>query len=164
MDKNLEISIQTQQKFEFYFLALVFTVLGLSIQTYHFSTKIQAVFEIGAWLFLLVSGFAGLSRMEWIPVSYKSYSDLKEEESIISEAKAGRPLQLSGKLLSDVEAEKFTLHIADRIKERTRRMKEIDNRHKIKTFLHKWLFVAGLALLIISRAVNLCSSAHSSAG
>lgn len=41
MDKNLEHSIQTQQKFEFYFLALVFTVLGLSIQTSQFSSKLH---------------------------------------------------------------------------------------------------------------------------
>lgn len=166
MDKNLEISIQTQQKFEFYFLALVFTVLGLSIQTSHFSTKIQAAFEIGAWLSLLVSGLAGLSRMEWIPVSYKSYSELKEEKVFISEAKTGRLLkdEESGKILSDVEAMEMIQHVADRIKERTKKMGEIEHRHNIKSFLHKWLFVAGLALLIISRAVNLCSSASISTG
>jgi len=64
MDKNQEISIQTQQKFEFYFLALVFTVLGLSIQTSVFSSKLQSAIEIAAWAFFLISGLAGLSRME----------------------------------------------------------------------------------------------------
>ncbi len=166
MDKNLEISIQTQQKVEFYFLALVFTVLGLSIQTSHFSTKIQAVFEIGAWLSLLASGLAGLSRMEWIPVGYKSYSDLKKEEFFISEAKIGRPLKDEGsdKLLSDVEAKERIQHVENRVKERKHLMEEIEHHHKIKYFLHKWLFVAGLILLIASRAVNLYSSLPNSNG
>jgi len=165
MDKNLEHAIQTQQKFEFYFLALVFTVLGLSIQTSQFSSELQSVFEVVAWMFFLVSGFAGLSRMEWIPISYKSYSELTEEKSLVREAKNGRPVKSeSGKLLSGVEVEEWVQRVEDRIKERTQKMDAIETRSKVKYFLHKWLFVAGLALLIISRTVNLYSSSLSPAG
>jgi len=165
MDKNLEHAIQTQQKFEFYFLALVFTVLGLSIQTSQFSSKLQSVFEVAAWMSFLVSGFAGLSRMEWISVLYNSYSDLTEKKSFVREAKNGRPVKSeSGKLLSDVEVEECAQHVENRIKERTQKMNAIETRSKVKYFLHKWLFVAGLALLIISRTVNLFSSSLSPAG
>jgi len=159
MDKNLDLSIQTQQKFEFYFLALVFTVLGLSIQTSHFSSKVQSVFEIAAWMSFLLSGLAGLSRMEWIPVSYKSYSDLTHEKSFTREAKTGRPVvNESGQLLSDSKVKEY-IHLAEnRIKERTQKMDAIEARSNVKYLLHKWLFVAGLALLIVSRAINLCSS------
>lgn len=158
MDKNLDISIQTQQKFEFYFLALVFTVLGLSIQTSQFSSKLQLFFEVVAWISFLVSGLAGLSRMEWIPVSYKSYSELTEEKSFVREAKTGRPVKTESGILSDVEVKERIKHAENRIKERTQFMEEIEYRHNIKTFLHKWLFVAGLALLVLSRAVSLCYS------
>ncbi len=165
MDENLEHSIQTQQKFDFYFLALVFTVLGLSIQTSQFSSKLQSVFEVAAWMSFMVSGLAGLSRMEWIPVFYASYSDLTEKKSFVREAKTGRPVKSeSGKLLSDIDVEERIQHGENLIKERTKKMDAIETRGKVKYLLHKWLFVAGLALLIISRAVNLYSSSHSPAG
>ena len=159
MDKNQEISIQTQQKFEFYFLALVFTVLGLSIQTSVFSSKFQSAIEITAWISFLISGLAGLSRMEWIPVSYQSYSDLMNEKSHAREAKGGRSFtDESGKLLSGDEATRYIQHLERRIKERTEKMDKIERWSKIKYFLHKWMFFAGLILLVVSRAINLCSS------
>jgi len=159
MDTNQEIAIQTKQKFEFYFLALVFTVLGLSIQTSVFSSNLQSVIEIFAWAFFLISGLAGLSRMEWIPVSYKSYSDLTYEKSLAKEAKGGRSVvDESGKLQSSDEIKEWIEHAERRIKERTEKMDKIEIRSKIKYFLHKWMFVAGLVLLVVSRAINLCSS------
>lgn len=159
MDKNLEISIQTQQKFEFYFLALVFTVLGLSIQTSVFSSNLQSVIELFAWVFFLISGLAGLSRMEWISVSYKSYSELTYEKSFAKEAKGGRSVvDESGKLQSSDEIKEWIEHAERRIKERTEKMDKIEMWSKIKYFLHKWSFVAGLFFLIVSRAINLCSS------
>jgi len=156
MDKNQEISIQAQQKFEFYFLALVFTVLGLSIQTAVFASETQSAIEIIAWVFFLISGLAGLSRMEWIPVSYIHYSKLTEEESIVKEAKADRPLMKSGQLLSKIEVEDLVQRVENRIKERTKIMDNLDIRSKVKYFLHKWMFVVGLVLLVVSRAINLC--------
>ena len=159
MDKNQEISIQTQQKFEFYFLALVFTVLGLSIQTSVFSSKLQSAIEIAAWAFFLISGISGLSRMEWIPVSYQSYSDLIIEKSHAREAKGGRSfVDESGKLLTGDEVEEYHQHVERRIKERIEKMDKIETRSKFKYFLHKWMFVAGLVLLFVSRAINLFSS------
>jgi hypothetical protein len=156
MDKNQEISIQTQQKFEFYFLALVFTVLGLSIQTSVFTSEKQSAIEITAWVSFLISGLAGLSRMEWIPVSYKSYSDLTYEKSFAQQAKDGRSVvDESGKPLSNDEVAELIQRAERRIKERTEIMDKIETRSKVKYFLHKWMFVAGLVLLVVSRAINL---------
>jgi hypothetical protein len=159
MDTNEDIAIQTQQKFEFYFLALVFTVLGLSIQTSVFSSKLQSIIEILAWGVFLISGLAGLSRMEWIPVSYKSHSDLTYEKSFVKEAKGGRSVvDESGRLQSNDEIKEWIQHAERRIKERTEKMDNIETWSKIKYFLHKWMFVAGLVLLVVSRAINLYSS------
>ncbi len=160
VDKNLEHSIQTQQKLEFYFLALVFTILGFSIQTSQFSTNIQAIFEIMAWFSFLVSGLSGLSRMAWIPVSYKHYSELTEEKSYANEAKRGRSIiNESGQLLSNDERADLIKKTDQRITERKNIMEKIDYWHNIKTFLHKWLFIGGIILLIVSRAFNLYLSA-----
>lgn len=155
MDKNQEISIQTQQKFEFYYLALVFTVLGLSIQTSVFTSEKQATIEIIAWISLLISGLAGLSRMEWVPISYKHASKLTEERSIVADANTGRPFTESGRLMSEIEVKEFIQRIEKRIKERTAIMDEIDTRSKVKYFLHKWMFVVSLVLLVTSRSINL---------
>lgn len=164
MDKNQEISIQTQQKFEFYFLALVFTVLGLSIQTSAFSSRLQSVVEITAWVFLLISGLAGLSRMEWVPPLYGLFSELTEQESFVKEAKSGRPLVRSGQSLSEVEAKEHVRRVENGIGKRTDIMHKIEARSKVKYFLHKWMFVAGLVLLVVSRAINLCCCCHASVG
>ncbi len=56
------------------------------------------------------------------------------------------------------EVKEWIQHAERRIKERTEKMNNIEMWSKIKYFLHKWMFVAGLVLLVISRAINLCSS------
>lgn len=159
MDKNLEFSIQTQQKFDFYFLALVFTVLGLSIETSAFSSTLQSAIEITGWAFFLISGLAGLSRMEWIPGLYASYADLSDKQFFVKEAKKGRAIEdKSGRTLSPYEIEERIQDKESGIKERNEEMEQIERRGKIKYFLHKWMFVVGLFCLIASRAIGLCSS------
>jgi len=158
MDPNEEIAIQIKQKFEFYFLALVFTVLGLSIQTSLFSSKLQSAFEIIAWIFFLISGLTGLSRMEWMPVAYKSYSELTYEKSFAKQAKGGGSVaDKSGKLLSNEKVAEYIQHIERRVGERAEIIDKIEMWIKVKYFLHKWMFVAGLVFLVVSRAINLLS-------
>jgi hypothetical protein len=159
MDPNLEHSIQIQQKFEFYFLALVFTVLGLSIQTAEFSSRFQAGCEIAAWLSLLASGLAGLSRMEWIAVAYKGHSQLVHRKTFLQQAGTGRSLVAeSGQRMSSAEANQFLKEVAGRVTEGESAMQRIEHRHWMKTFIHKWFFVGGLVLLMISRGVGLWCS------
>ena len=68
-DKEHEIAHQSQEKFQFYAVALVFTILGLSIQTATFDGHVAArICEILSWLLLLASGLSGLSHLEWNPV------------------------------------------------------------------------------------------------
>ena len=128
IDKNQEISIQTQQKFEFYLLALVFTVLALSIQTAKLSSCFQGLIEILAWVSFLISGLAGLSRMEWIAVSYQHYSNLTKEKSFARDAKTGRSvLHESGEPMSAQEVADFIKLAEERIEERTKIMDRIDS-------------------------------------
>ena len=63
---NAEIAIEHQIKFEFYLLALTFSILGLSIQTAEFGTYLSAdLLELAGWLGLFLSGVVGLLRGEW---------------------------------------------------------------------------------------------------
>lgn len=74
LNPNIATAQRVQEKFEFYLLALTFTVLGLSIQTANFSQNIYSdFFELAGWLLLLASGISGLLRIEWVPVQYHLY-------------------------------------------------------------------------------------------
>ena len=68
-DNERAIANQSQEKFQFYAVSLVFTILGLSIQTANFDGHIVArICELLSWLMLLISGLSGLSHLEWNPV------------------------------------------------------------------------------------------------
>ncbi|MBN1505420.1 MAG: hypothetical protein JW955_01170 [Sedimentisphaerales bacterium] len=160
MDKNEEHAVQTQQKFEFYFLGLVFTVLGLCVQTSRFSSGIQAFCEICAWGAFLVSGLAGLSRMEWVPVSFKLDSDQNKQKTLVQRALQGESfMDESGRRLSPADVQERVRKADEDMNQRGRVMARIEHKHAVKYLLHKWLFVAGLALLITSRAINLLAPA-----
>ncbi len=66
MSSEHSIAQQTQEKFHFYFLALIFTLLSAAIQTANFqrSTTEQAL-ELAGWLGLLLAGLIGLWKLEW---------------------------------------------------------------------------------------------------
>jgi len=74
-DENVEIAHRIQQKFDFFLIALTFSILGLSIQTAHFGqARTPAALELMGWSGLLISGLVGLSRLEWLPQLYHSFS------------------------------------------------------------------------------------------
>ena len=139
MDPNLEYAVNTKDKFQFYFLALVFTILGLSIQTSTFSSRIQSMIEIGGWLFLFASGVAGLSRMEWLPVLYEYKAELTRREAFIRDSRAGRPtVDESGEIMTESASKEFTSGVENSALGIVSTMDKLTCRAKAKHFLHKW--------------------------
>ena len=62
---NTAIAQRIQEKFDAYLLGLIFTILGLSIQTAKFGPSATAdAFEVISWVLFLVAGLTGLSRFE----------------------------------------------------------------------------------------------------
>jgi hypothetical protein len=93
-DENILIAQRTQDKFEFYIIALTFTTLGLSVQTADFGRNLFADgLELAAWASLLLSGLWGLRRLEGKPHLYKLFS-LQDEYQ--TRAKALRKAQIQG--------------------------------------------------------------------
>lgn len=154
---DLEHSRELQEKFELYLLALIFTILGLAIQTAKFGTYRAAdVSEILGWVSLTVSGVCGLWRMEWIPVALKTGAQLqglrKERQELAEHADRGiQQVQI------DDQPEPADVHelITTRdgiIQKGQSRLDDIEKAIRVKYAIHKWTFVLGLVLLIVARS------------
>ena len=162
-NKDLEYSRQLQEKFELYLLGLNFTLLVLAIQTAKFGNSQAAdLLEVTGWMFLLLSGLVGLSRIEWLPVIYKSgaqLSELKEEcQKLLIQKQQGfeeLPVSDHEKLVST------QVLIEDRksaIQKLAALVSKLEQRNLRKYGIHKWTFVFGLLLLASARAYTPVSS------
>ena len=90
-EPNLSIGRDVQLKFDFYFVALVFTILGLSVQISSSSDlHWQRYCEFFAWIALLISGMCGLFRLANKSVAYRNYGSLLVEEANLRSLKSGR--------------------------------------------------------------------------
>jgi len=155
-NNDLEYSRQLQEKFELYLLALIFTLLGLAVQTAKFgANQIADILELLGWSSLLVSGLAGLSRLEWVPVGLKVHSHvmkLKREHDQFVEMAEGGVDEVP--VIDQSEPAPIQTLINDRandIKKYEARVKEVETSTLRKYSLHKWTFVLGLVLLIGAR-------------
>ena len=159
-ESNRDTAIEIQHKFEFYLIALVFTILGLSIQTGELSDfYYQYLFEISSWACLLLSGVFGLSRLEWKSVLYEHFDAKDEEEKKRTGLKQGieglRPVidyDTGRPLSSDEIKEKFDT-IEGIIIDRDQEIAKQQKRSLIKYGIHKYGFTTGLILLIVSRTI-----------
>jgi hypothetical protein len=155
---NFQIARQISDKFEFYFIALVFTVLGLTIQTSSFcKNNYQTFFEFFAWISLLLSGLAGLSRLEWVPVEYRHYGKIADTESklnMIESGLQGRPILKSiGEEWDQGDLKNEEQKLKTYIGKHKERAKEISKRGQIKYKIHKWGFIIGVISIGISRGI-----------
>jgi NhaP-type Na+/H+ or K+/H+ antiporter len=78
-ESNAVIGQRIQEKFQFYILGLIFTLLGLAVQTASFGSVVIAdLFELGSWVCFLLSALVMISRLEWAPQFY-GISDVQQE-------------------------------------------------------------------------------------
>jgi hypothetical protein len=149
MQTNRDIARELQHKYDFYFLALVFTVLGFTIQTANCSKSYQLFLEIPSWICFAVSGFYGLSRLEWRPAIYRNYDKKFHEIKLLGQTKSKPTLQSSQPdLVSKLESN---------IAQRDKLEDELVGEDRTKYSIHKWLFMIGIVFLIASRACKLLS-------
>ena len=158
-----EYSRQLKEKFELYLLALVFTVLGLAIQTAKFGSNDMADFiELFAWVLLLISAITGLSRLEWLPVAYHTLgtaTNLKDERqkfiSLLSSGVDYHPIIESSEAVPTQEL------IDDRsvaITKVEQRVKKLEQSILRKYSIHKWCFVIAVVFLVCARGYSVADS------
>ncbi len=151
------IAQQTQEKFEFYLLSLAFTLLALSIQTANFGTAITAnALELAGWLSFIVSGIAGLWRMEWVPVIRIKLAQKQDFEDEIFKLKG---IQMQGQTEVHVLKDNTRQPIPERIQNRenavsllTPYIAELERQHYIKYYFHVYGLVIGILCVASARA------------
>lgn len=75
-----------QGKLEFFILTLIFAILALSVQTANFGDYLFGdLIEILGWILLLISGIAGIFRLQYVPIVLRYYA-AKEKNIEIDEA------------------------------------------------------------------------------
>lgn len=158
VNPNTEISQRLQERFEFYVIALAFTILGLSIQTASFGESLLSdSFELLGWLFLFVSGLVGLSRLEWVSVAYNVHAEI---ENIQAEALRLRQAQQMGhNEVPVIDDEREIVPIEEALQAQNNavtqlkpKVESIEKWTLRKYQIHKWAFVLGLLFLLLSRA------------
>ena len=90
-----EISLQYEHKYILFFVALIFSILGLAIETSTPSKNyFQIIFELSGWLFLLLSGILGLVILQESAAYYRFQSEnsslWNELNSLLSQKEMGK--------------------------------------------------------------------------
>ena len=157
MKTEREVAQEAQEKFEFYVIGLVFTLLALSIQTAEFGkTTTKDILELVGWFSLLVCGIAGLWRLEFIPVIREKLAMVDETEGALQNLKADKARGIITVYVIESESEQ---PIDQRIAGHQvayRKLKdlvaELERHNRIKYTVHRYFFVIGLLALILARA------------
>jgi hypothetical protein len=152
-----EVAQQSQEKFEFYLVGLVFTLLALSIQTAKFAqSNCTNFFELLGWVFLAVSGLNGLWRLEYIPVIRTKIAIKNEFDEKIDQL---RELELKGVQELFVLETKSNQTIKERLSEFQQGVTVLDpvitkleKQGNIKYQIHRLTFVVGVISIMIARA------------
>ena len=146
-DTNAETGQQIQLKHQFYALTLCFTVLALAVETADFKGPLAAdTIELAGWFCLLISGLIGLLRFELIPKLYQYFDaqiSLKQKANFIED---GGMSCVQGNANVPI-SERITADLAKIEEAISYRQKRIN----AKYLWHRWLFVAGVVFLVISR-------------
>jgi hypothetical protein len=147
------------EKFEFFFIGLIFTVLGASIQTADFSVASVFVIstEIISWFLFLISGLVGLIKLEKLPNVVYLRDQIQNKKGVVTE------LQVMSKnsdqiYIPETQEYKNIGHIIDEINNSKEKYEEAFlshiEKHKTKNLFQRWCFYIGFILIAISRSFD----------
>ncbi|MGA2774809.1 MAG: hypothetical protein ABSE81_01960 [Candidatus Omnitrophota bacterium] len=157
-NENKAFARNLSHKFEYYLIALTFTILGLSVQTSSLSAEhFQYVFEFLAWISLLLSGLFGLWRFEYVPVVYREYGQQQIEETNLdafNQGLAGRSIvKQNGAEWLPEEMKRAKEALEVNIAERKDKLGELESSIHLRYKIHRWAFIIGVVSLVISRGI-----------
>jgi len=152
-----EIAQKAEEKFDFYVISLVFTLLALSIQSAEFgSSSVAGALELTGWLLLLVSGVVGLWRLEYLPVIRLKRTMKQEFEDEFYEIKR---LKLQGVQEIDVLETGKAQNLDERLQNKQQAIDiispviaDLEKHNQIKYRVFRSAFIFGLISLVLARA------------
>lgn len=163
MASDLEVAQQTQEKFQFYVLALNFTLLAAAIQTATFGTyMLQDWLELAGWLGLVCAGVVGLWKLEWSSTIRVQHAKKEEVVSALNEARHRKAqgvrevFVLNGERMQDID-ERIQNHL-DAIALIDSNIRRLDRSDAAKYTFTKVAFLSGITLLVAARGVAALAS------
>lgn len=156
-DPNAQNATDIQSKFELYFITLIFTILGLAIQTSKNSPFIVvAVMELTSWLFLTTAGLIAMYRVVRLPIILNGFAAINRNNVVIEQVE--NDSRFNRKML---DTDNSLVDHADIIKKYERKNENLNAKNKsinsklIDLFkIQWWLFILALVGLIVSRGFD----------
>lgn len=154
--KQLETAERLQMQFRYYFVALVFTLLGASIQTAKFGTSsVQTISELAGWALFAVSGLVALSYLEWEPLIREQLAHRDAYSDQLNQVKIAK---LQGVSEFQVLSSGKTQSLDERITNLQESVGKLSNAAErrlsiadIKYEIWRWSFVCALVAILVSR-------------
>lgn len=158
-DENKISKDKLLERFEFFFIGLIFTVLGASIQTADFSnaSNVAIITELISWTCFLVSGLFGLNKLEWLP------SMVWVRDKVSNRKKIKNQLNIMSRQSSNVfipetneyeSIEKLIEANATTIEKYDETLEDLAKKHKMKNSIQRWSFYIAFVLIAFSRAYD----------
>ena len=152
---------ESQKKYDYYFLAVILTLLSLSIQSYKPSDFVNFTCIIAlVWVLLLISFLAGMYRQERINISLIN----EAEETWLSDELAGIEHAINNATESTKSTgEKWTAQEIQQEREKFKRLIDKVNENISKSNkwaitaynIQKWAFVVSLILYSVLKITNI---------
>jgi hypothetical protein len=140
---NIATAQEVHHKFEFYLVALTFTIAGFAIQTGKFSGNWFSDLSEGiSWVILFSSGAIGLKRLQYFPVIYRTYDGIQTRKQLIKICKDN---EKSPDLVSEWEKE---------VNEYAPKLEAIETGNLKSASWQNISFAVGLGALLIARITS----------
>jgi len=139
---NLKTAQVVHHRFEFYLVALTFTIAGFAIQTGKFSGNVFGDFsEIISWAMLCSSGAIGLWRIQYFPGMYRVHDHLEITRQDIE------------RLKGDKSSRGMVQKLEHQVEEGTPTLEKIEVGNRNKYLWQRGLFISGLVALVLARFI-----------
>ena len=143
MANRIEVALAHQEKFQLYFVSLVFTLLALSIQSARFGLNVVSdCAELIGWLALLVCGLATLWYLELVPFGFKYLQD-KEEYAELDRLRVAAKVR-AGASPSIEDRQRDVAAIDSRIA-------QLDRSLAVRYTTARWSFLLGVLAVVVAR-------------
>lgn len=146
------------EKYEFYFLGLIFTLLAASVQTADFIayTQLNSFIELFGWAAFGVSGVVGLSKIEYLSSLIAIRNNRNENSSYASQLQKAKAMGTPSVRVAETGESKSIDEVISVLEENTKtwqdRLDKFGRSHEIKHHVQKYTFLVGLLFVAVARA------------